>query len=67
MEQTNQIFSEEVVKLLTVWLKRGTGQVTLIKELDSVGFKPKRIAELLGTTPNTVNVALHAIRKNKKK
>jgi len=41
-------------------------QSSLIRELNAVGFKPKRIAELLGTTPNTVSVALHQIKKGKK-
>ncbi|MFH0829518.1 MAG: sigma factor-like helix-turn-helix DNA-binding protein [Candidatus Kerfeldbacteria bacterium] len=29
-------------------------------------MSPKRIAELLGTSPNTVNVALHHARKGKR-
>ncbi len=34
--------------------------------LNRAGFKPKDIAELLGTTPNTVRVALSTLRKKKK-
>ena len=31
----------------------------MIAELSKAGFGNARIAELLGTTPSTVNVALH--------
>ena len=37
------------------------------KHLSRCGFSNVEIAELLGTTPNTVNVALHKTRKGKKK
>ena len=54
---------DEVIRLLAVFLKRGTQQTTLIKELSDVGFQPKRISELLGTTSNTVRVGLHSLKK----
>lgn len=57
---------EEIVALLAVQIKRGTSQSILIKELGESGFQPKRIAELLGTTPNTVRVALHNYKKSPK-
>lgn len=38
-----------------------------IKMLDKLGFSPSLIALVLGTTPNTVNVALSKLRKKKKK
>lgn len=57
---------KEMVMLLTVLVRRGSMQSSLIRDLNTVGFKPKRIAELLGTTPNTVSVALHQIKKGKK-
>ncbi len=38
-----------------------------IQLLASVGMQPKAIAELLGTTANTVNVTLSGLRKKKKK
>lgn len=34
--------------------------------LSNVGLAPKEIAQLLGTTPNTVSVALSAARRAKK-
>jgi hypothetical protein len=56
---------EEVVRLLAIQLRRGVeSQAEAISELNRAGFGPKRIAELLGTTANTVNVA---ISKQKKK
>lgn len=59
---------KELVMLLSVYTKRGVSQTALINELSEAGFQPKRIAELIGTTPNTVRVALHqAKKKNKSK
>ena len=31
--------------------------------LSDAGFEPKEIADLIGTTPNTVSVTLHSLRK----
>lgn len=58
---------EEIAQLLAILVKRGILQSTVIKEMGDVGMSPKRIAELLGTSTNTVNVALHHARKNKKR
>lgn len=56
---------EEVVRLLAVQLRRETeSQAEAIEELNRAGFGTSRIAELLGTTPNTVNVT---IAKNKRR
>ena len=55
----------ETVMLLAVLAKRGVLQATLIEEMSSVGLMPKRIAELLNTTPNTVKVARSVSKKNK--
>lgn len=57
---------KEIVMLLAILVRRGTMQSTVIQEMGSVGLSPKRIAELLDTSPNTVNVALHHARKDKK-
>lgn len=54
----------EIVRLLTVLVKRDHAQTELIAELAAVGFKPTRIADLLKTSPNTVNVTLSRL-KNK--
>lgn len=58
---------KEISMLLAILVRRGTLQSTVIQEMGNVGMSPKRIAELLGTSANTVNVALHNARKNKKK
>jgi hypothetical protein len=57
---------EEVVRLLAIQLRRDTeSQSQAIEELNRAGFGTSRIAELLGTTPNTVNVTV-AKKKRKK-
>jgi hypothetical protein len=53
----------EIAMLLAIQVKRGMIQSTVIQEMASVGFTPKRIAELVGTTPNTVSVILSKKRK----
>ena len=57
---------KETVMLLAILVKRGSLQSAVIHEMGSVGFTPKRISELLDTSSNTVNVALHYARKTKK-
>lgn len=57
---------KETVALLAILVRRGSIQSTVIQEMGSVGISPKRIAELLDTSPNTVNVALHHARKDKR-
>jgi hypothetical protein len=55
---------EEIVRLLAIQLRRSVeSQAQAIDELSRAGFKPTRIAELLGTTPNTVNVQLAKKKK----
>lgn len=58
---------KEIVMLLAILVKRGAVQAKVIQEMGEVGFPPKRIAELLNTTSNTVSVSLHHARKSKKK
>ena len=60
------VLLEEIVALLTIQVKRGVLQSVLIKEMGEIGLQPKRISELVGTTPNTVRVALHQIKKKNK-
>ena len=57
---------DEISKLLALLLKRSAGSSTTMKELYAAGFQPKRIAELIGTTPNTVRVLIHQAKKSKK-
>jgi DNA-directed RNA polymerase specialized sigma24 family protein len=57
---------KEIVMLLAILVRRGVLQAKVIQEMGSVGFSPKRIAELLSTSSNTVSVSLHHARKGKK-
>lgn len=59
---------EELIRLTVLQLRRAAkSQNEMIAELDKAGFGQTRIAELLGTTANTVNVALSKAKKEKKK
>jgi hypothetical protein len=58
---------EEIIRLLAIQIRRGSAsQTEAIRELGRAGFGPTRIADLLGTTSNTVNVALAKERARKK-
>ncbi len=67
MDSESLQLQKELVMLLAILVKRGTIQSTVIHEMSSVGFSPKRISELLNTTSNTVNVALSRKRKTNDK
>lgn len=57
---------EELVRLSVLQLRRGAeSQAALILELNRVGFGSTRIAELVGTTANTVNVTIQKAKKKK--
>jgi DNA-binding NarL/FixJ family response regulator len=57
---------DAVIKLLTLTAMKEETQKKKIILLDSVGFKPKEIADLLSTTNNTVSVALSNIKRKDK-
>jgi DNA-binding CsgD family transcriptional regulator len=58
---------DEIVRLLAIQLRIQLGsQARTIAELSRAGFGPTRIAQLLGTTPNTVNVTLQKAKKTPK-
>lgn len=57
---------KEIMALISVQVKRGVSQSILTKELSDAGLQPKRIAEIIGTTPNTVRVALYHFKKSLK-
>lgn len=58
---------DEIVRLLAIQIRRQLdSQAEAILELNRAGFGVGRIAELLGTTPNTVNVAIQKGKKKKK-
>jgi predicted transcriptional regulator len=55
---------EELVRLLILQLRRtAKSQSEFVRELAKAGFTPKRIAELVGTTPNTVSQALSEAKR----
>lgn len=55
---------EEIVRLLVINLRRmAKTQSEVIVELDKAGFGQTRIAELLSTSANAVNVTLNKARK----
>jgi DNA-directed RNA polymerase specialized sigma24 family protein len=56
-----------IKRLLAQNLLSGDSQQKRISKLDSLGLQPTEIADTLGTTSNTVNVALSRLRKEKAK
>lgn len=56
-----------LIRLIAIGLCGDRTQREKIALLDSAGLRPKLIAELLGTTANTVSVALAGIRKDSKR
>ena len=55
-----------IKKLLVLLCVKDLEQKKQIQMLKSAGFKPKEIAELIGTTANTVSVGLNKIKKEGK-
>jgi DNA-binding CsgD family transcriptional regulator len=54
---------KKMTRLLSLIATRGLSQRDQIAALARAGFGPKEVAELLGTTSNTVSVYLSALRK----
>ena len=54
---------DRVLQLLAIMTVRDMPQTAQIATLNRVGFAPKEIASVLGTTSNTVRVALVSIRR----
>ncbi|MGH9774697.1 MAG: hypothetical protein ACRD50_07095 [Candidatus Acidiferrales bacterium] len=57
---------DRMLCLLGALAVRGLSQTEKIETLSRFGFAPKEIAKTLGTTPNTVRVALVGIRRAEK-
>jgi len=55
-----------ISKLLSLTVTRDLSQKEKIELLSGIGFQPKEIADLIGTTPGSVSVTLTAIRKKAK-
>ena len=69
----NETTEEEILqelrrisKLLSLTVTRDLSQKEKIELLSGIGFQPKEIADLIGTTPGSVSVTLTAIRKKAK-
>jgi hypothetical protein len=54
---------ETLIRLNAVALAEGRKRRDQIRLLSAGGLPPKMIAELVGTTPNTVSVELFALRR----
>jgi DNA-directed RNA polymerase specialized sigma24 family protein len=54
---------DRALRLLAAIATRGLSQTDQIALLDRAGFAPKEIAEIVGTTSNTVRVSLVSIRR----
>ncbi len=71
MGQTSENFVgdklDTLIRLVALGLCQGKTQKEQIALLASAGLQRKGIAEILGTTRNTVSVALSNLRKNKGK
>jgi hypothetical protein len=59
---------EEIIRLMVLRLRRtAKSQGELVIELDKAGFGQTRIAEVLGTSANAVNVTLNKAKKREAK
>jgi DNA-binding CsgD family transcriptional regulator len=69
MNNSDDIVSklDVLIRLKVMELCMNKTQKEKIQILDSAGLPPKQIADLIGTTPNTVSVALVGLRKERKK
>ena len=56
-----------LIRLTAISICADKTQKEKIQILDSAGLSPKEIAEMIGTTRNTVSVALAGLRKNQGK
>jgi len=56
-----------LIRLAALSLVRDKTQREQYVLLSSAGFQPKDIADIVGTTPNAVRVALSNIRRQKKR
>ncbi|MEE8200895.1 MAG: helix-turn-helix domain-containing protein [Candidatus Acidoferrales bacterium] len=54
---------DAIIRLLAASILQGRKQRDQLKVLSAAGLTPKEIANLLGTTPNTVSVELYKMRK----
>jgi len=56
---------DEVARLLAILVSRDRSLQDAVADLSAVGFGPTRIAELIGTSPGYVKVAVDRAKKRK--
>ena len=68
-EQSNEVISQlnKITRLIATGIVTGKPQTEQICLLARAGLQPKEIADIVGTTPNTVSVTLSGTRKQNKK
>lgn len=59
-------FESKLLNLLALMLVQERQQPEQISLLSRAGFRPSEIAELVGTTPNTVSVTLSKLKASRK-
>jgi DNA-binding NarL/FixJ family response regulator len=66
-DQESLDLSEEIARLIALLIRlQLPSQTEAILELSRLGFGTTRVAQLLGTTPNTVNVTVQKAKKIRK-
>jgi DNA-directed RNA polymerase specialized sigma24 family protein len=58
---------DEIARLLALLIARDRSLQDAVTDLSRVGFKPTRIADLLGTSPGYAKVAVDRAKKRKSK
>jgi DNA-binding CsgD family transcriptional regulator len=58
---------DKLIRLVATGLIIGKSQSEQVGLLSQAGLQPKEIADIVGTTPNTVRVTLSTARKQNKK
>jgi DNA-binding CsgD family transcriptional regulator len=58
---------DQLTRIVSLGLVFGKSQGEQISLLSKAGLQPKEIADIVGTTPNTVRVTLSTARKQNKK
>jgi len=69
MQENEQVAAklDQLVRLTAILATKGLPQRAAITVLNDAGFPPREIAQMLGTSSNTVRVALVRIRRGRKR
>lgn len=68
-QQNDEVITrlDKLIRLVATNLVIGKSQTEQIGLLSRAGLQPKEIADIVGTTPNTVRVTLSTARKQNRK